>query len=276
MRRDRILVAVLALTAVLVVPSDAAANGGAYLDLDREHYLPGEHGVAETYVTVPERREAIFDRGPFYLFVVPEGETLAEGMPIPPAAIRVGTFEVEEERRQWELTASFVVPDVAGDHYALAVCNDPCTIAGFRESLSGVISIVATEREAELLDANARLSGSVFRLRREARRFERRADRLEEDLAFAVANGSADREELAGRVEALEADLAASERRATEAGSRVPVDPWMAAAIVALALVAGVLAYRRGRLVRARVDRGIGAPSGGSIHSARAHELDPR
>jgi hypothetical protein len=251
MRAKRTIVAVMTLTVVLAVPTEAVANGGAYLDLDREHYLPGERGIAETYVTVPDRKEAIFDRGPFYLYVLPEGMTLEEGRPIPGSAIRVGTFDAEEERRQWELKASFVVPDVAGDHYALAVCNDPCTIAGFRESLSGLISIVATRREAALLDANARLSGSMFRLRHALRRAQRRAERSEEDLGFAIANGAADRDELAGRIEALEADLAAAEGRATDLEQRLPLDPWMAGAIVALALLAAWLAFRRRRIVAA-------------------------
>ena len=94
-----IAVPVVSLAAVLAAPNAAAANGGAYLDLDRDHYLPGERGVAETYVTVSERREDIFDRGPFYLYVVPQGTTLREGRPTPPTAIRVGTFEAEEERQ---------------------------------------------------------------------------------------------------------------------------------------------------------------------------------
>jgi hypothetical protein len=269
-----IAVPVVSLAAVLAAPNAAAANGGAYLDLDRDHYLPGERGVAETYVTVSERREDIFDRGPFYLYVVPQGTTLREGRPTPPTAIRVGTFEAEEERQQWELTASFVAPEVAGDEYALAVCNDPCTIAGFREPLSGLISIVATTREAALLDANARLSSSVFRLRRAARRFERRADRFEEELRFEVANGTADRRELQARVEALEADLAAAERRATEAEARLPADPWVAVGILVLAVLATALAFRGRRTMPA--DRATEAMPTAPIHSARARELDRR
>lgn len=275
MRRKSMFVAVVALTAMLAVPGEVLANGGAYLDLDREHYLPGERGVAETYVTVPERKEDIFERGPFHLYVLPEGMMLREGRPIPSAAIRVGTFEAEEERRQWELTASFVVPDVTGDRYSLAVCNDPCTVAGFRESLGGLISIVATRREAELLVANARVWNRLYRLRREGRRVERRLERVEEDLAFQLANGQAEREQLTDEISRLEAQLASAEQRATDA-ARPPFDPWVAGGVVALALVATGLSFRRRRLVRTVADDGIGPLPAVPIHSARARDLDPR
>ena len=92
MRRKRTYLALLTLTFLLAVPEAAAANGGAYLELDRQHYLPGETGTATTYVTVPERRERIFDRGPFHLFLLPDGATLREGRPIPASAVRIGTF----------------------------------------------------------------------------------------------------------------------------------------------------------------------------------------
>jgi hypothetical protein len=270
------VVVVVALAAVLAVPSEAMANGGAYLELDREHYLPGQQGVAETYVTVPERKEDIFDLGPFYLYVLPGGTTLREGQPIPSSAIRVGTFEAVEERHQWELTATFVVPEVTGDFYTLATCNDPCTITGFREALTGDISIVATAREASLLIENGRAWNKAYRWRRDARRAERLADRLAEDLAFEVTNGAEQREELTSEVGRLETQLAAAERRATEAESRPPLEPWVAAGIVALALVAAGLSFRRRRLLRVPPDDHIEPMPSVSIHSARVHELDRR
>jgi hypothetical protein len=251
MRAKRTIVAVVTLAAVLAVPREAAANGGAYIELDREHYFPGSSGTAETYVTVPERREDIFDRGPFYLYLLPEGTSLEEGSPIPASAVRIGTFEAEEERKQWELKASFVVPEVEGDFYSLALCDDPCTVSGFRETLSAQISVVATRREMELLKENGRVWSKVYRWRHDAQQAHRRLNRVEEDLAYEVANGGAVREDLQGQVEALEADLAAAERNARELESRVPLDPWMAAAIVLLGLAAAWLVFRRRRLVAA-------------------------
>jgi hypothetical protein len=277
MRRKLTFVAVMTLATVLAVPSEAAANGGAYIQLDREHYRPGEHGTASTYVTVPKRREGIFDRGPFYLYVMPEGTGLREGRPIPAAAIRIGTFSVEEEKEQYELSASFVVPELAGDFYSLGVCNDPCTITGFREPLSAQLSVVATRREAELLATNSRVWNQMYRWRRDARRAERRVERLEEELALEVANGAADREELASEIERLEAELTAARRRATEAAARPPVEPRLVGGIVALALVtAGLSLRRRRRIVVAPIGNGSDPLPRVPIHSARAADLDRR
>ena len=50
---------------------------------------------------------------------------------------------IEHDRgTAFALSASFTVPDPPGDSYAPGVCNDPCTISGFREPLTGGISIV--------------------------------------------------------------------------------------------------------------------------------------
>lgn len=247
MRRRWTFLAVMTITLVLMGSGQAAsANGGSYLELDRAHYLPGEQGTAVTYVTVPERRESIFDLGPFYLWAVPEGTSLREGRPIPASAVRIGTFAVEEERRQHELTASFTVPQLESDMYFLEVCNDPCTISGFRESLTGSISIVATRREAELLTENSRLASRVDGIRYDLRKAERRLERAQKDFEWELANGRADRDELTARIEQLEQELAASKERAADA-ARTPFEPWVVGGIVAIALAAAALTFRRRR-----------------------------
>src|SRR5918992_1992581 len=172
--RRRFLATILAGALLLVTAADATANGGAYLEFDRTHYLPGDAGVATTYVSVPRKKVHLFDRGPFYLFAVPNGMSLVEGHPIPTGAIRLGTVTIEEEKDAHELVADFTVPQIEPGFYEIGVCNDPCTISGFREPLGGSLSIVETRREAELLTANDRLHGQLFGARREARRAERR------------------------------------------------------------------------------------------------------
>ena len=86
--KRRFLGAALVVSLLLVTPTGANANGGAYLEFDKTHYLPGDMGVAVGYVTVPKTKRDLLDRGPFYLFAVPEG-MLREGRSIPAGAIRL-------------------------------------------------------------------------------------------------------------------------------------------------------------------------------------------
>ena len=249
MRRRLAFLAVMTITTVLVGSGQAAsANGGAYLELDRAHYLPGEQGTAVTYVTVPERRESIFDMGPFYLYAMPDGTFLREDRPIPEGAVRIGTFAVEEERHQYELTAEFTVPELASQAYSLEVCNDPCTVSGFREALSGSISIVATQREADLLTKNSRLNSRMYHFRYEFRRAERRLEKAREDFEWELTSERAVHEDLRSTIEQLEAELAASRERAADA-ARTPFEPWVVGGVVTLAAAAALLLFVRRRMV---------------------------
>ena len=72
MRRGRWIGAAVLVGAILVSPSVAWADGGAYVDLDRTHYLPGRTAHAEGYVSVPRAKQHLFERGPFYLYVTRE------------------------------------------------------------------------------------------------------------------------------------------------------------------------------------------------------------
>lgn len=215
--------------ATLAGPS-ASADGGAYLDLDRTHYVPGETARAEGYVSVPAVKQDLFERGPFYLFVVPERSSVIEGRPIPDAAVRVASFSIEEQRgTAFELHASFVVPDLAGDSYGIAVCNDPCTIAGFRERLTGEISIVATAREGELLTELYREQNRTWMLRRQVRKAEHATDEVEAQLLDAEVARSA----LAIDLRELRAIAA----RPTPTSDRRPMIPAWGAVILTLGLL---------------------------------------
>ena len=134
-------------------PVAARADGGAYMEFDRTHYLPGDVATAEAYVYLLKPQQGRLDRGPFYAYLVTTNRSFPQiGKPIPAGAIRLGTFQVEESRPKWfDLTVSFTVPDVAGDGYTVAMCNDPCTVQGFKEPIVGYISIVQTAREGVLL-----------------------------------------------------------------------------------------------------------------------------
>jgi hypothetical protein len=249
MRAKRSLLVMVVLgSTVLAVPTEAAANGGASLVLDRTHYLVGDEGVATAAVYVPVARRGIFERGPFHLFVT-QGASLREGRSVPAAAIRIGTFTMEPAEAGYvELRAPFVVPNLAAGFYSVELCNDPCTVAGFRDQLFGSISIVATRREAMLLIQNDRLRSRVYGLRQEARKAERRLERVEEDLETQLSFGSSERARLSSEIDRLEARLAATEVDLAAARERPLADPWVVGGIVLLGLVAAALAFRRRRL----------------------------
>lgn len=240
MRGRRTFLAMATMGAVLSTPVGAAANGGAYLDFDRTHYLPGSGGHASTYVSVPERKESLFDRGPFHLFALPDGMRLQEGRPIPAEAVRLGTFTIEEEKGSYELAADFTVPGIASGFYDVFLCNDPCTLMGFREPLSGSISVVATEREAALLNENTRLHGRMWGLRSQVRKAERDVKRLEGHIAFATS----ERGRMGAEIERLEEQLAAARRKVAAAADRAPYGPWTLAAVLGVVLIAAALTFR--------------------------------
>ena len=242
MRRGRWIGAAMLVGATLGWPSVAWADGGAYVDLDRTHYLPGQTAHAEGYVFVPRAKQHLFERGPFYLYVTQERTPLIEGRPIPERAVQVGTISIDRERgKAFELRGSFVVPQLDGESYALGVCNEPCTISGFREPLTGTISIIATAREGELLNQVDLLKRRAWNLRRQVRTSERADEELRAQLGLAEVA----RSELAIRVGELEAAAAA---RATSSGRHPLVSKWVALTLAgALLAVALALVLRRGR-----------------------------
>ena len=238
---------------VLVSPSGAAANGGAYLEFDRTYYVAGDEGHGVTYVSLPAGKEHLLDEGPFSVFALPRGVSLREGHPIPPTAIRLGPVTVTEEEGSYELETDFLVPDLDPGWYGIGVCNDPCTISGFRESLGGSLSIVETRREAQLLTTNERLRSQLFGARREARRAERRLAEVEGELDTQLAFGSEERIELAAEIDRLETQLASARSREAERG-RAPFDAWVVGAIVLVTLAVALLAFRRRRMLPAMTD----------------------
>jgi hypothetical protein len=247
MRARRSLLVIVTMGSLLALPADAAANGGAYIDFDRTHYLPGDGGVATTDVRIPEKRRSLLDEGPFYLLLLRRGTELRRGAPLPAGAIPVAPIEVEHlQGARYELNARFVMPEIASGYYEMRVCNDPCTVDGFREVLTGSVSVVATRREAQLLVENDRLRGRLFGFRREARRAERELEATEAELETQLAFASDERARLTGEIDRLERRLA-SARRQLAAGSRPPFDPWLVGAILVVTAAAAFLVFRRRR-----------------------------
>jgi hypothetical protein len=248
MRAKRsLLFLVLLVATVLVDATAAAANGGSSLVLNRTHYLSGDEGVATASVYLPRRRRGILERGPFYLFLTPR-TSLREGRPIPSDAIRLGSFTVEPLEGGWvELRAPFVAPSPAAGFYSVQLCNDPCTLSGFREPLFGEISIVGTRREATLLVENERLRSQFFGMRHQARRAERRLRDVEEDLDAQLSFGASERARLSTEISRLEDRLTTVRSELATARDRARSSPWLLGAILSVIGLAGVWAFRRGR-----------------------------
>ena len=221
MRMRHVLAVAITVGAMVVMhPVAARADGGAYMEFDRTHYLPGDVATAEAYVYLLKRQQGLLDRGPFYAYLATtNGSFPRVGEPIPAGAIRLGTFEVEQSRPKWfELKVSFTVPDVAGDFYSVGVCNDPCTTQGFEEAIIGYISVVETVREGTLLTQNQRLSNQIYALRRAGKK---------QDKAMAELQGQFDaldrvRSSMASELSAMDDRLAVARAAANTPRERQP------------------------------------------------------
>ena len=246
--RARTVIVAATMATMGLAPGVAWANGGAYIEFEGTHHLPGEQVTGEVYVSIPQGERDLLDRGPFYAYLLPGNAFIEAGRPIPPGAIRVGTFTVEPGGgMQTELRVSFTVPEVTGDYYQVGLCNDPCTVDGFGETVSGSVSIVATAREASLLTENGKLHSRAAGLERDLRKAEKTAEEQAAATSSALAESQAEGQALHSQVRTLEADLAASQETAARAEARLPLEPWAAAAIaVAIAVVTWAIARRGG------------------------------
>jgi uncharacterized coiled-coil protein SlyX len=245
MRARRVIVIATTVGAVLWSPVAARADGGAFIEFDRTHYLPGETATGEAYVYLPKQHQGLLDRGPFYAFLLTDGAILKRGQPIPSGAIRLGTFDVEKGRPEWfEMKVSFTVPDVSGDFYSVAVCNDPCTVWGFKEPLSGLISVVQTAREGELLTQRQRLLGRIYTLRR---RGKKSLAELHDQLVETNRVRSTMASEMSDLQDRLAAAVAAASERTSDRTPRPLLAPEIGIALVLLLLVltAAIAARRR-------------------------------
>lgn len=246
MRASRWL-SLVAAGGVLLLPGPVLANGGAYISLDGTHFLPGEAVTAEGYVNVPRAKQGLLERGPFYAYLIPEEVAIREGRPIPEGAVNVGAFSIHRERgTSFELEVEFTTPELTADFYTIAMCNDPCTISGFREPLTGSISIVATAREGELLTTQWRLESRIYNLRHDVGKGERRLEELGAELARSREEGAA----LSATVMELQTDFAAADTPpgpVSAAVERPLIGDWAAAIVAAavLLLLAALLVRRR-------------------------------
>jgi hypothetical protein len=248
MRARRWIVIGFVLGACLALPLEAAADGGAFIEFrggsgsggGGTHFLPGDVATGTGYVFVPERWQDLLDRGPFYVYVVTQG-FIREERPLPPDAMRVGTATIEHDSRtSFLIHMSFTVPDVPGDYYNVQICNDPCTVSGFREPLTGTMSIVQTTREARLLNQQQKLWGENWSLERQLRK----ANKANGELTVGLEQSNRSNIELTAEIGRLEGALDDATNAVPAAGTssvdagRPLVEAWALLAIVGALLVA--------------------------------------
>lgn len=252
MRALRWFVASAVLGSVLAVPTTALANGGAYIEFRPSagrgpgtHFLSGGQATGMATVYVPPRQRSILEGGPFYAFLLPTGAALREGHPLPDATIRLGAFSVlHRQGSRYDLMVDFTVPDVPGGFYEVGVCDLPCSVSGFRESLTGSISIVATAREARLLTGQARLWSRLSASHRELRKAERNAEEVQVRFELSEQDAAEAAAEAQAREARLERALAAARAEANEG---IPPVAWFVVIIGGVVLVALVIVRRRNR-----------------------------
>ena len=251
--RVRLGLVALTATALVLSAQTAMADGGAYIEFrgprPGSHFLPGDDASGTAFVAIPERHEELLDRGPFYIYLVPGNKWIQEGKALPEGVIRLAAATIERDSGTiFEISTSFAVPDVPGEYYTIQFCNEPCTISGFRESLSGQISIVQTLREASLLNEQQRLYGKNWHLRRQVRK----ANKQVEDLQLMIDAAGSERSNLIQQIDDLEAEIV-RDQRAPEEDARPLAEGWALVAIAIAVLVSlvavtlGIVFSRRHR-----------------------------
>ncbi len=243
MRLVRTLAIASVLAGVCVVSAAAPAmadGGGAYLNFDRTHYLPGQTAVGRTSVAIPLGKRSVLAEGPFYAYLVTGTRWPTAGRALPGDVLRIGTFAFHHRTgARFELVARLTIPDIRGDFYSVSLCNDPCTVNGFSQPVIGYLSIVQTEREATLLNEIQHRRARIGDLRHQLRTNKKELSRMSSRLT-AVEH---DDQRMNAQVSRLTNALAAARTR------RPLLDaPAIAAAALLLVLaIAVTLAGRRRR-----------------------------
>ena len=247
MRKARIAVIVATFTCVAAsLATPAGANGGAYIELDRTYYLPGASVSATSLVYVPDRKVDLLERGPFWLYAVPRGSQVAPGRPIPSAVTALAPLTIRADGKEtYELTATFTMPSLPAGEYRVSVCNEPCTLSGFGEPLSGTFFAAQTQAEIDLRTRNEQLAAEVSNLERVARKHAKEFEELE------LAMVTAQRERDDARLEVVELRERLESASLAGVPARPLIDRWTAI-LVALGLVvlaAALVIRRRGRAI---------------------------
>lgn len=267
MRTTRIAAVTVLAGLVAWFPAPAGANGGAYLAFDETYYVPGSPASGETYVFVPDANASLLDRGPFWLYALPDGVSLAEGRPLPASAVQLGQLTIEQDGKEnYELSARFTIPELAPGDYTVGVCNAGCELTGFGEELSGFFVVAATAREVDLLRRNDVLAGDVANLEHRLKKAERAMAAIEDELALSEGgrdDAVADADGLRERLEAAEVRTASLD--ATLASTSTSLSRWRLVALLLAALA--IVAFAVSMMLAARRRRGVGVAMAGTVEA---------
>jgi hypothetical protein len=132
----------------------------------------------------------------------------------------------------------------------LQLCNDPCTVAGFREPLTGLLTVAGTQAEAKLLGERDALRWRVAGMRHQLGKLKRANEELETRLQAAVVERDAIRADLAEMRSAPAAVVTAS-AVAPVGEDRPLVEAWALVALVG-ALLAAVVSVSLGVVLSRR------------------------
>ena len=244
MRKLRWVLFVAVVVGALTEPTVARADGGAYVEFDHTFFLPGQSAEGYAQVYIPAAKQAILDRGPFFAYLLTRGTPIREGHPLPAGTVSLGAFSIHRVKSEWyRFEVRFTVPNVVGDFYTVMTCNSPCTVTGFREPLTGVLSIVGTPREARLLIRQGKLQAQVGSLHREIKKSER----SNQDLHAALAANRDETTVLTLETSRLRHEIAALEAAHTSRPLLGGAAAWLLAVGLALLGLAVGLRRRRSR-----------------------------
>jgi hypothetical protein len=132
----RLIVVTAAAGLVLLAGAGPAGAGGASLYLEQAEYLPGQSARAEGGISITDSAESGWiDDGPYYGYLIgtdrfAELSATVQHWPFVPAeAIRVGEVRAQPDAGCCSATFAldFVVPSLSRGHYAILICNEPCT-----------------------------------------------------------------------------------------------------------------------------------------------------
>jgi hypothetical protein len=269
MRRTGWLIVFAATLALVPVPA-ALSGGFDILRFERQYYVSGEVARGSTKLLVD--LAAAERDGPFHAHLLPNKLSFELQANLEAAVPLGATLSIvalpEDDANDATASIEFTVPQVSPGKYQVALCNRPCRTEGVGNLVGGWIHVVATAEEASLFNLGAKLerrlqqrisewiepyAGEVASLRNISQGLDSRLSAV----AIDAGNGQALDENLLGRVEQAESQLAGMDRRIDVLTIGL-ASGWFAALMVAALWLRSIL--RAGRRSSLAVEDWIADP----------------
>jgi hypothetical protein len=252
MTRLRTAMMLTVATVSLLAPTTSVQAGGwTSLQPERRDYLPGERAELAARFSSRIDYGGSVEQGPYVAWLL-DGASygIIDPPRIPNGAIRLGILQLAQPSpaRQWldaSAHISFTVPNVPSGDYGVGICNEPCTQSGVGDLNGGLIRIVHTPLEGQLMSRVDSLETEA----RKARYQLRKSNRNLEEVQSALRASTSGHQAMTERVSGLQMQLRAAQARPITI-SRPLLPGW---ALIALAgLVLGLVFRRRRRRVGPR------------------------